>query len=544
MDVGEIVRMPLLSTCLAAAGAIGLWVALRWAMRRFQDLTELTLLHAPVPEGAKLEHAIVMGGSWTGMLAAAVLTRYFERVTVIERDTLPVDADSSRKHRKGAPQSAQIHIIVDMGIAFVTALLPGFEAALAAAGGRQGDRGRAFGWHHRGGWRPRRALGMPMWFASRPVIEWTVRSLVLGTFRGITVMERTRILGILGGPHGTITGVRVTPLAGHDAPVVDENEQELTADLILDCTGKASRSAAWLAELGYGEVREERVDPSIQYATRFYQRPPEAVAEQGDFGLILHAPPGHPRGPHYAGALSVEDNQLVLWAVLLGRKAPKDDAEMMAFLRGLDAPEFHQLVSGPLAATPVLDDDVRVYGSGPMFRRHFHRLRRFPENFVVLGDAFCVTDPAFGLGLSLSANGISALNETLLRRSRRGRLNLRGFGKEMMGRLAWRTFFPWLLTTGEDYRFDVTVGPYKANPIIRVLQWYADRLFGLALRDAYVDREVMGVIGVISQPLRVAHPRVLWHMLRDALLGDTKRRSRAQVAPSVDVPLPPASPPP
>ncbi|HET6344111.1 MAG TPA: hypothetical protein VFH51_04220 [Myxococcota bacterium] len=534
--------MPLLWLCVAAVGAAVVWGALRWGMRRFQDLTELTLLQAPVRDSAKLEHAIVMGGSWTGMLAAAVLTRYFRRVTVIERDGLPVDPASSRKHRKGAPQSAQIHIIVDMGIAFVTALLPGFAQRFAAAGGRVGDRGEAFGWHHRGRWRTRRALGMPMWFASRPVIEWTVRSLVLETFPSITVIERTRILGILGGPRGAIRGVRVTALGGHDAPAVDENEQELMADLVLDCMGKASRSATWLAELGYGEAREERVDPAIQYASRFYARPPEAVREQGDFGLILHAPPDHPRGPHYAGALTVEDNQLVLWAVLLGRKAPKDDAEMIAFLRDLDAPEYHKLVSGPLAATPVAGDDLRVYGSGPMFRRHYHRLRRFPDNYAILGDALCVTDPAFGLGLSLSANGLAALNKTLLRRTRRGRLSLGGFGKEMMGRLAWRTFFPWMLTTGEDYRFDVTVGPYKRRLLVRLLQGYSDRLFGLALRDAYIDREVMGVIGIVSQPLRVAHPRVLWHMLRDAWRGDHRQRLSPEVAARVDEPQQPAAP--
>lgn len=35
------------------------------------------------------EHAIVLGGSMAGLLAARVLSDFFERVTLIERDQLP-----------------------------------------------------------------------------------------------------------------------------------------------------------------------------------------------------------------------------------------------------------------------------------------------------------------------------------------------------------------------------------------------------------------------------------------------------------------------
>ena len=38
-----------------------------------------------------LEHSIVMGGSMAGLLAAAALAPHSARVTIVDRDPLPVD---------------------------------------------------------------------------------------------------------------------------------------------------------------------------------------------------------------------------------------------------------------------------------------------------------------------------------------------------------------------------------------------------------------------------------------------------------------------
>jgi 2-polyprenyl-6-methoxyphenol hydroxylase-like FAD-dependent oxidoreductase len=46
-------------------------------------------------------HAIVIGGSLAGLLAARVLTDHFKTVTLIERDAFPADIDN----RKGVPKA-------------------------------------------------------------------------------------------------------------------------------------------------------------------------------------------------------------------------------------------------------------------------------------------------------------------------------------------------------------------------------------------------------------------------------------------------------
>ncbi|MFI5054240.1 MAG: 2-polyprenyl-6-methoxyphenol hydroxylase-like oxidoreductase, partial [Acidimicrobiia bacterium] len=49
--------------------------------------------------GKTSKNAVIVGGSMAGMVAARVLAGHFERVTIVERDRLPVEPD----YRPGVP---------------------------------------------------------------------------------------------------------------------------------------------------------------------------------------------------------------------------------------------------------------------------------------------------------------------------------------------------------------------------------------------------------------------------------------------------------
>lgn len=55
------------------------------------------------------DHAIVIGGSIAGLVAARVLADHFARVTVIERDRFP----EKPEFRKGVPQSRHLHALLE-----------------------------------------------------------------------------------------------------------------------------------------------------------------------------------------------------------------------------------------------------------------------------------------------------------------------------------------------------------------------------------------------------------------------------------------------
>src|SRR5579859_548862 len=76
------------------------------------------------------DHALVIGGSMAGLLAARVLSEHFERVTIIERDHLIDDVQP----RKGVPQGRHVHTLLAGGAALLGEYFPDLFAALAQDG--------------------------------------------------------------------------------------------------------------------------------------------------------------------------------------------------------------------------------------------------------------------------------------------------------------------------------------------------------------------------------------------------------------------------
>lgn len=56
-------------------------------------------------------HAVVLGASMAGLLAARALADFFEKVTVVERDVLPDDS----ANRRGVPQGRHVHGLLARG---------------------------------------------------------------------------------------------------------------------------------------------------------------------------------------------------------------------------------------------------------------------------------------------------------------------------------------------------------------------------------------------------------------------------------------------
>src|SRR5437588_8938399 len=75
-------------------------------------------------------HAVVIGGSMAGLLAARALSDHFEQVTVIERDQLTDDAEP----RKGVPQGRHAHALLAGGASILGELFPDLFPALARDG--------------------------------------------------------------------------------------------------------------------------------------------------------------------------------------------------------------------------------------------------------------------------------------------------------------------------------------------------------------------------------------------------------------------------
>jgi 2-polyprenyl-6-methoxyphenol hydroxylase-like FAD-dependent oxidoreductase len=469
------------------------------------DMGELTRLRVGAPIVARRAHAVVLGGGWTGLLAAAVLAPHFTRVTVLERDgASDLDCDGPpATPRPGVPHGAQSHIVLPYAARFLSALLPDLEALLARHGAPPpGDLGADFSWFQRGRWRLRQPLGLRTWFTSRLLLEWAVRQAVRQAWPHVEVRAGARVVGLSGSASTDVTGVRLEGAPGETTQV--------DADLVLDCTGRNSRGALWLAELGYAEVPCIEVDARTFYATMRVSRQATGGAGRAPFIRSFQGAPGERRGSDFAGAVTVENEELTLWTVHVGDRPPATAEAFAACLARLPVDALHRCLDP--ATVDASTARLRSLGAGPARRRRYDALSRHPARFVALGDAVCCTDPAFGLGLSLSASTVACLAAALNRRARQAGptrpASAAGLGGEVARRVAWRTALPWMLTVAEDYRFPGTVGPHRDSAWVRLLQGYLDRAFRAAQVHADVDARVMHVVSLVAHPLQVFSPRI------------------------------------
>ena len=98
-----------------------------------------------------------------------------------------------------------------------------------------------------------------------------------------------------------MTGARLRSRTGRGA------EQAVEADLVVDATGRGSRSPRWLAALGYPVPSEEQIHVGVHYTTRLFRRAPETSGEWRN--VTVDIPPGERRG---AVALAVEGDRWIV----------------------------------------------------------------------------------------------------------------------------------------------------------------------------------------------------------------------------------------
>ena len=75
--------------------------------------------------------AVILGASIAGLLAARALAPHFERVLLLERDSLP----GKPEHRSGTAQAQHAHILLQRGLTGLEQMFPGYTKKLVDAGG-------------------------------------------------------------------------------------------------------------------------------------------------------------------------------------------------------------------------------------------------------------------------------------------------------------------------------------------------------------------------------------------------------------------------
>src|SRR5262245_41466359 len=189
-------------------------------------------------------HAVVVGGSLAGMLAARVLSDHFDSVTLLERDRFP-EAPAARK---GLPQGRHAHALLERGRGVLERLLPGLTGELVRAGAEPLDFTQDVAWMGPSGWYVRFPGDLQLLASSRDLIDWGVRRRV-AALPNVRIRQGADVAGLIprsGGPR--VAGVRLRSSADEE---VDHGGAVLAADLVVVADGRNSRLPRWLTALGY-----------------------------------------------------------------------------------------------------------------------------------------------------------------------------------------------------------------------------------------------------------------------------------------------------
>lgn len=366
--------------------------------------------------------AYIIGASIGGLLAAAALSERFGRVVLLERDDL---ADGDRG-RRGVPQSRHIHGLLSRGLDAMETLLPGLTDQVVEAGAPTGDLLEDFQWLADGHRLPRVKSGLRGLSATRPFLEGHIRTRV-AALPGVEFRTGRTVTGLIAAPDGRITGVATD--AG-----------DLTgADLVVDASGRGSRSRRWLVDLGYPEVEVENLDINLTFVSRYFK------ADGQDLGARLGTLSGsYPERPYGMNLAMVENGMVQLTiSCIAGSPPPKDHEEMLALAERLD-----EEVALPLLRTAEPLSPISSMRFPREQRVRFDRMDRFPDGFLPVGDAVCSFNPTFGQGMTLA--GLQAL---LLRE----RVDV-GY----LAEAAKLAEVPWAMVSSNDRRYgpDAVRDPY------------------------------------------------------------------------------------
>ena len=459
---------------------------------------------------SRSNHAVVIGASVAGLLAAKALSSSFDSVLILDRDTFPDEAAP----RKGVPQSYQPHILLVRGLECFEALVPGYRASLIEAGGLTQRRED---WHFvfLGGPLKVHRTDLTVVGASRALIEQVLRQKVTST-PNIAIRTGCDVESLEWDAGGeAVIGVRMRPRGDRHV------EETVLASLVVDASGRNSSIVRWIGQRGYDGIQEETVNSGVGYSSRLYHRSADAL----DIPNIL-IQPRPPDIPRLGIMMAIEGDR---WQVLLGGAAghtpPSDDAGFLEWARTLATPELYEVIRNREPLTPI-----RGFRIPETRWRRFDRAKRWPSGLVVVGDSVAAYNPIYGQGMSVAAIEAVALKNAT------GTLAPgweRRFQREV-GRIA---AFPWSTGSGEDLRWSgCTLNGKPAGLRQRLMYRYMDRLLRAATRDEKVSKVFAETISLMHGPTALISPGIALRILIYGSGGGKPREGSPLVAPAAESP--------
>ncbi|MBP1081353.1 MULTISPECIES: FAD-dependent oxidoreductase [Bacillus] len=334
----------------------------------------------------KTDRALIIGGSIAGLLAARVLADYYEEVLIVDKDDLP----EYPQVRSDTPQAFHPHRFTESGKIIFERFFLGYEEELLSYGAPSSLDKTIYQMNQYGSLTlqyPRNDIKF-----SRSLLEWVIRKRVQ-KIPNVHFLSKQDVICLVTNPEQTV----VTGVSVRERGQIGQ-EETLFADMVFDTSGRTSKLAKWLEDLGYNVPEPDLLKVSLGYNTRRYKLASHQIHLTDKWDVINIA--GQPANGTFTGVFSFIENHVA--EVLLYRPRgcylPVNAEEFELEISQLPSPIISEIVKEFEPITPP-----RGFRVSELNRHHFEKMERWPSGLLVLGDAFCIFDPIFGQGMTVAA---------------------------------------------------------------------------------------------------------------------------------------------
>ncbi|KIZ01875.1 hypothetical protein MNEG_6083 [Monoraphidium neglectum] len=366
-----------------------------------------------------------------------------------------------------------------------------------------------------------------MLMATRSLVETELRLRVrrdcprVKAFSGAVVEGLTMAPGDGGAAQGRVTGVKLR--GGRVVP----------ADLVVDASGRGSRTPEWLEAAGCATPDTVTVDSRLVYTSAVYELDP--ATHPGIHPVMVFTQPPDSRS---GMLLPIEGGRhhLILTG-RLGERCEGTDEAITQFAEDMPHPSLATALRGAKRI-----GDIRMYERTANFRRKYEEID-LPGGLVVLGDGVCAFNPV-GQGMSVAVLEAVALGKQLegaLHSSARAtpdaapdasaqwltaaRGALPSATRTFMRGVGGLVAIPWALATGSDA---VYVAGFEHTPTEKMINHIFMQISRMSRTDADAHATMMKVMHMLEPPAALTSPKMLLkllvHTIRTALGGGGSRQ--------------------
>ena len=451
----------------------------------------------------KYEHAIIIGGGITGMLAAKVLSSFYREVFIIEKDKLP----DSPANRLGTPQAFHPHRMLPLGKQIVERLFPGYTKELLAMGGFN-------------------TLNQTSRFITkdgelqltdteetavtrRAMLEWVLTQRIIDE-EHIHFLEKHEAISLQFDKETN----RVIGLIVKDRHVKPGKNNRMTADLVIDTSGRMSKLQKWLTGAGLTLPQPDELNVSLGYSTRYYRIPSEAPVLQS---MVVA---GQPKKKIPTGLFERVDHDLV--AVLLsaaGGHYPTTDADLFdSETATLTHPAIAEAITH---LTPYTNP--KGFRVPSCVRNRYEQMPDWPSGLLVMGDALCTLDPIHGQGMTKAALEAQTLERMLKQAQKNESLS---FEKNTLQQMQHAIEPGWWLCAIADMAWEgVELKGGKPIPHLTFIQEYLNHYVQYAVQTKQPERleAYHRMHSFLTEPREIINLEQLHDMIQADASGETTR---------------------